>query len=122
MHKCELYARQIYRCTNDNRKENLKRSENKRREENTLCRERENPTDQQYEKLNLEQREILPRFQSWESERFLTGFETREQPYHGSVFAPMLLRGFSLPLTSPTFFLALNSMWRRKARHCHYLS
>ena len=41
----------------------------KKREENSLCRYGGNPTDQQYEKPNLEQREILPRFRSRESER-----------------------------------------------------
>ena len=44
------------------------------------------------------------------SERFLTGFETRGQPNHGPVFAQKLLSSFSLPLTSPTFLLALNSI------------
>ena len=64
-------------CKNDNRKKNLERSEVKRRAENTLCRHDENPTDQQYEKSNLEQGEILPRFRSRESKRFSIGFETR---------------------------------------------
>ena len=47
----------------------LEKSEIKRREEIILCRLSKNPTDQQYEKPNLEQREIFSRFRSWESKR-----------------------------------------------------
>ena len=88
----------------------------KKRKGNTLCRHGENPTDQQYEKPILNKGKS---FQDCDhgraSERFLTGFKTRGQPNHAPVFAQMLLSGFSLPLTSPTFLLALKSMWRRKA-------
>ena len=65
----------------------LVRSEVKKRKENTLCRHGENPINQQCEKPNLEQREILIRFRLWESEQFLIGFEMRGQLNYGPVFA-----------------------------------
>ena len=68
---------QIYRCTNDNRKEYLERSEIKRREENTFCRHGEiqlTSSKKKGQTLNKEKS-----FQDSDpgraSERFLTGFE-----------------------------------------------
>ena len=78
------------------KKKKLEKGKIEKREENTLSRHDGNPTDQQHENPNLELREILPRFRSWESERaseqFLIGFETRGQPNHGPIFAQLLLR------------------------------
>ena len=54
MHQCYMRG-QIYRCTNDNRKENL----GKRK---CFLLSRKNPTDHRKKKTNLEQREILPSF------------------------------------------------------------
>ena len=106
---------QIYWCTNDNRKKisGEVKLKGKKKIHSVLTVEIQLTSSMKSQTLHKEKS-----FQYSDhrraSEPFLTGFETRGQPNLDPVFAQRLLSGFSLPLTSPTFLLALNSTWRRK--------
>ena len=103
-----------------------------KREENNFCRYDGNPTDKQYKKPNLEQRELsttkpikisMMRKSEYGSERFLTGLETRGQPpNHDSDFAQALNSGCSFILTSPIFLLELNVASQNKALSLSFLT
>ena len=90
-----------------------------------MCHHSGNPTDsKQYEKPNFERRVLsttnLYKNSMMREYAILDWFGNAMTTI--SVFAKMLLSGFTLPLISSTLLLTRNSMWRRKARYLSLLT